>query len=99
MVQCKYLIRILSSFPNANRVHECIVPVGPGGRREGVKGVPTRSACIAMIYGKRIHVLLGWVYVYEAPSVRAPLSDLWGLVERCQLQIFKWDRLRKVLSK
>ena len=59
MGQCKYLIRILSSFPNSNRVHERIVPVGPGGRRESVKSISTRNACIAMIYGKRIHILLG----------------------------------------
>lgn len=83
----KYLIRVLYSLPNTSRIHKRIFPVGPRGRREGVKGISIRSLCIGMKYGERIHVLLGRAQAYEAAIVCAFLSDLRGLVERCQPQI------------
>ncbi len=49
-------IHVLSSFPNSNRVHKRVVPVGPAsGRRFDVT---TRDICISMTYGERIHFYL-----------------------------------------
>ncbi len=87
MRQCKYLIRVLSGFPNSNRAHKRIIPLAPSGRRLGVKSISTKDVCISMTYGERIHVLLGRAYAYETAIVCALFSDLWGLVERYQLQI------------
>jgi hypothetical protein len=87
MGQCKYLIRVLSGFPNSDRVYKRIIPLAPSGRRLGVKSISTKYVCISMTYGERIHVLLGRAYAYETASVCALFSDLWRLVERCQLQI------------
>ncbi len=86
MGQCKYLIRVLSKFPNSNRVHKRIAPIAPSGRRFGIKSILTRDICISMTC-EGIHVLLGRAYAYESAIVGALFSDLWGLVERCQLQI------------
>ena len=46
-----------------------------------------------MIYGEWIHVLFSRTYADEAAVVRTLLSNVWGVIKRPQLEIFKWDRL------
>lgn len=84
-MQRKYLVRVLSSLPDANRILKRTEPLGTSSRRLSVKGVSTRYGCICMKYSERIHVLLGRTHADEAATVCAFLADFRGPVERIQL--------------